>query len=137
MNHTRKLSGLLFAATVSAGAQADNIKADSSVRVAGEWGNPAQAAFTPAQSTDAFPWTFGAQPLWPFADDQLDDLKKARSAQPVPAIPQANSQQMGTTHQTMVNQPAGRLDVAEPGADLLMLAALGAAAIAIRRQSPY
>lgn len=136
MNHTRKLSGLLLAASVSAGAQADNIKAESSERTV-EWGNPAQAAFTPVPSTDAFLWTFDAQPLWPFADDHLDDLRKARSAQPVPAIPQANSLQIGTNHQTMVNQSAGRLDVAEPGADLLMLAALGAAAIAIRRQSPY
>lgn len=122
MNASRNLSGLLIAATVSAGAQAANI---SPTPVS----NDAPAGWISAQVVDHFPWELPLEPLAPFSNDHVNSLKLDRGFIDAPTMPE--------THAKLMNQSPAKREVSEPASELLMLAALGAAAIAIRRQSPY
>jgi len=122
MNNSSKLSGLLLAATVSAGVQAAHI---SPTPVS----NDASSGWASAQIVDHFPWELPLEPLAPFSNDHVSSLKIDRGSSQAPTMP--------ATHATLINQSPAKRDVSEPASELLMLAALGAAAIAIRRQSPY
>jgi len=122
MNASRNLSGLLIAATVSAGAQGANISPKPV-------SNDAPAEWISAHAVDHFPWDLPLEPLAPFSNDHLSSLRIDRGFTNMPATPE--------THAALMHQPAAKREVSEPASELLMLAALGAAAIAIRRQSPY
>lgn len=122
MNASRNLSGLLIAATVSAGAQATNI---SPAPVS----NDASPGWVSAQVVAHFPWELPLEPLAPFSNEHVASLKIDRGFTQAPTMPE--------THAALMNQPPAKREVSEPASELLMLAALGAAAIAIRRQSPY
>jgi hypothetical protein len=122
MNASRNLSGLLIAATVSAGAQAVNISPKPA-------SNNSSAEWASAQVVDHFPWELPLEPLAPFSNEHVAALKLDRGLTHAPTMPE--------THTTLMNQPPAKREVSEPASELLMLAALGAAAIAIRRQSPY